>query len=89
MSFTDQKPRVVTEKELKAPWGGYRDGRKFRCYLCGHRFKLGDTFRWVLSRKYMNLMTCGKCDGDDVLERWHKHVEEAKEKYWWLWEREM
>ncbi len=86
MSFTDQKPRVTTQKHLDARWGGYSDGRKFRCYLCGHRFQLGDVWRWVYSQKYMNFMTCEKCDGPDVMERWHKRWQESKTKYWWLWE---
>jgi hypothetical protein len=90
MSFTDQKPRVVTEKELKARWGGYSDGRMFRCYLCGHRFQLGDVWRWVYSpRKWHNFMVCEKCDGDDVLERWWKHMDDARTKYWHLFDKDL
>lgn len=88
MSFTDQKPRKVTEGHLNARWGGYGDGRKFRCYLCGHRFELGDIWRWVSSNKYSNFLTCEKCDCPDVLDKWHERIEEAKTKFWWLWERE-
>lgn len=88
MSFTDQKPRVVTEKHCPGHWGGYKDGRKFRCYMCGHYFKVGDTFRWIMGDKKCNtnMMVCGKCDGPDIRYRWAKRVKEyrdLKEKFWW------
>lgn len=86
MSFTDQKPRTVTAKEYPGHWGGYRDGRRFRCYMCGHHFKIGDTFRWVMGTKrcVTNLMVCGKCDCPDILDKWIERLKEAEEKFWWL-----
>lgn len=86
MSFIDQKPRVVTEKEYPGHWSGYKDGRRFRCYMCGHRFKIGDTFRWVMGTKrgVVNLIVCDKCDSPDILDRWIERLKEAEEKFWWM-----
>jgi hypothetical protein len=86
MSFTDQKPRVVTEKDLKASWGGYADGMRFRCYLCGHKFTIGDIWRWIYAGKngYTNFMVCESCDHENVIDDWIKANEELKQKYWWF-----
>lgn len=88
MSYTDQKPRVATEKECKASWGGSPNGERFRCYLCGYRFTPGDIFRWVMATKILlcNVLVCEVCDGHDVLDKWKKMHEEAKEKFWWFTE---
>jgi len=88
MSFTDQKPRLVTEKMCPGNWGGYKDGRMFRCNMCGHYFKVGDTFRWVMatSRGVTNMMVCEECDGPDILDRWVERIKEykdSKDKFWW------
>lgn len=93
-SFTDQKRRVATEADCKAPWGGDRTGARFRCYLCGHRFQQGDGWRWVYSsargltidgKKFgvINFLTCDACDGDDVLDRWVKRNEEFNSDRFW------
>jgi hypothetical protein len=86
MSFTDQKPRIATEEECRAPWGGAKDGSRFRCYLCGLRFNPGDEWRWIYAghKQLCNFMVCSTCDGPDVLERWKLMNIEAKEKFWWL-----
>lgn len=80
MSFTDQKPRVVTKGDLTAPWSGHNDGSHFFCRLCGHLFKEGDMWRWICAGKVhlRNLMVCSNCDGEDedVLRRWVKLNEE-------------
>jgi len=95
MSFTDQKPQVATERDLKAKWGGHGPGEKFRCYLCGYKFKVGDVWRWVYGDNRQvkdldgktwgvcNFMTCEDCDGDDVLDRWVKANEELHCRFWW------
>lgn len=85
MSYTDQKTRVVTEKEYPGKWGGYTDGRRFRCYMCGHFFKIGDIFRWVMGTKrgIPNLVVCDKCDCSDILDKWVKRLKEAETKFWW------
>ena len=87
MSFTDQKPRQATEKDLKARWGGRPNGELFRCYLCGHKFQVGDTWRWVYAKVFHNFLVCERCDGPDVHKRWAEHIKILKEKYWFIMER--
>ncbi len=72
MSFTDQKPRIVTKEDLTAAWSGYRDGSHFYCSLCGTSFKEGDIWRWVYAGKktMLNFMVCSSCDNGDVLGKW-------------------
>lgn len=73
MSFTDQKPRVATEKEIHARWGGGDYGVDFYCYLCGHVFQVGDAWRWVYCMDVGNLIVCQPCDTKDILEKWKNH----------------
>lgn len=40
---------TVTTEHMRAPWSGFRDGRWFRCYLCGRFFEEGDAARSVYS----------------------------------------
>jgi hypothetical protein len=86
MSYVDQKPRVVTEQDVEAKWGGYPVGSRFRCYLCGHKFKVGDIWRWVYAGKHgqRNFMVCESCDHENVIDDWIKANEELKQKYWWF-----
>ncbi len=92
-SFTNGKPRVATAEDLKRPWGGVRDGSRFRCYLCGHRFKVGDTYRWQFTNSINdaasgNPFVCESCDGPDVIARWTAHCADFERdsggKWWWL-----
>lgn len=89
MSFTDGKPVIVTQEHLKAHWGG-RDPRKcpFRCMMCGHRFELGDTFRFVYTNNISgaggNPIVCAVCNTPDVIERWKVMCAEARTKFWWF-----
>ena len=75
MSFTDGKPRVATKEDANFRWGGHPAGEWFRCYMCGHRFKVGDVWRWVYANfggsvcTQGNFFVCFDCDGNDVLER--------------------
>lgn len=80
MSFTDQKPRVATEEDVKAPWNGIENGKRFYCRLCGYLFQVGDIWRWVYAGSIhrVNLLVCENCDGGDVLDRW--------ELWWKEWE---
>jgi hypothetical protein len=83
VSWTDQTPQVATVEHLRLPWNG--SPKNFRCYLCGHAFVLGDRWRWVFCpRGGSNFMTCERCDGPDVLDRWVKQNEVAKDMFWWL-----
>lgn len=97
MSFTDQKPHIVTNADLQAHWGGGGPGKRLRCYLCGYKFRLGDTFRWVYTagRTYLdpdtrrqcgviNFLVCQHCDCPDVLEKWVEINRIIATRYWWL-----
>ena len=72
MAFTDQKPHIVTEVELHQPWSGGKDGKYFRCSLCGHKFVLNDCYRWVqcADKGYTNFLVCGSCDTLGVVQEW-------------------
>ncbi len=74
MSFTDQKQRIATEKDCNARWNGREPGKGFRCYLCGHKFEVGDKWRWVYMGPYklLNVMVCEHCDGpnEEIAEKW-------------------
>lgn len=92
-SFTNGKPHVATAEDLKRPWGGKRDGSRFRCYLCGHRFKAGDTYRWQFTNDVSgaggNPLVCKACDGPDVIEHWKAMHAESREKWWWFIDQEV
>jgi hypothetical protein len=88
-SWNDQKPRIATEKDVKGSWGCGKNGKFFRCYFCGHKFKVGDQWRWVYSNgttgAFGNPIVCKNCDGEDVLDRWKaKHDEFKEDKWWWF-----
>lgn len=87
MAFTDQKPRIATEKDCKARWACGANGKYFRCMLCGHKFQPGDIYRWVYCTDIgvTNIIVCKDCDGEDVKDRWKKTYVESKQKYWWIW----
>lgn len=84
MPFTDQKPRFATKKDLKRNWKGHKNGRNFRCYLCGYKFRLNDYWRWVNSKRYKNFLVCRKCDHPDVEKTWQDRNEELENKFWWI-----
>ena len=85
MRFTDQKERVATDEDVSAPWGGEKNGKRFRCYLCGYKFKVGDTWRWVAGKWTINFLVCQPCDGEDVQERFKAHNEYGEQAFWWKW----
>jgi hypothetical protein len=84
MTFTDQKQRTATEKDCAALWGGEPNGERFRCYLCGRKFIIGDKWRWVYSGEFINFLVCDVCDGPDVRNRWRDINEEASRRFWWI-----
>ena len=87
MSFTDQKPRIATLEDTKLAWSGAPNGKRFRCYLCNHKFQVGDIYRFVYNPKGINIFTCVQCDGDDVLERFqtlYNDVKKIIETYFWI-----
>jgi len=66
MTFTDQKPHVVTAAHCTYHWLG-----GFSCKLCGHKFQEGDTFRWISAPPEANVpdfLTCSTCDGPNVVK---------------------
>lgn len=54
MSFTDQEPRVATDKDVNLPWSGNK--ANFRCPFCGHRIKEGETWQFLYTN---DLPGCG------------------------------
>jgi len=90
MSLIDGKTHIATDEVCALPWNGHRS--KFRCNLCGHRFKPGDSFRFVytndMRRAGGNPLVCEACDGEDVRERWAALWEEWRSvkdgKFWWF-----
>lgn len=97
MGFTDQKPHIATEKDETASWSGAPEGKRFRCYLCGHKFKVGDQFRFIFGydpktkhgdfivegkeRSTTNFLVCEKCDTGDNYEMREKWIQRNKEYY--------
>lgn len=92
--WTNQRPFLVTVEHLRLPWGGHRDGRAFRCAWCGHRFRVGETARWVFTNTagpechgiHGNPFVCETCDGprEELLSRLRALAEEARGKFWWF-----
>lgn len=86
MGITDQKPRIATEADIRSPWNGGKDGKYFRCYLCGHKFQVGDQYRFILSKAYTNFLVCAGCDCEDVERKWialHLEWYKLKEGKFW------
>jgi len=90
-TFTNQQAFIVTANDLTRPWGGHRDGSRFRCALCGHRFTEGDTARWVFTNGTPgaggNPFVCSDCDGtnEEVIAKWRQHIADfraSKDKFW-------
>ena len=96
MSFTNGKPRVATEKDCVANWSGSRNGLRFRCKLCGYRFKPGDRWRFIWANipdsptRTGNFTVCRPCDdkfeakNELILQEMAKLEEEAYTRFWWL-----
>ena len=93
MSFTDQKPFTVTKESINQLWGGGLNGKYFKCYLCGHKFKVGDIARWVFTNDMKgaggNPLVCEKCDGTnkEVRQKWeamHMEYNGFKKRFWWF-----
>jgi hypothetical protein len=90
MSFTNGKPWIATEKDCDAPWGGSPHGKRFRCYLCGCKFKPGDRVRWQYTNDVPeaggNPLVCEKCDGtkEEIVAKMKAMREEARGRMWWF-----
>jgi len=71
---------------------GGKNGKYFKCALCGHEWKLDEVVRWVYTNDMKdaggNPFVCVDCDGDDVRERWAKMCQEwreIKKKFWYFY----
>ena len=90
-SFLNGDPIVATEQHINAPWSGNK--KNFRCGFCGHKFKVGDTFRGLYTNDmkgaYGNPLVCNDCwEGREVSrEKWKILWENwrlIKVRYWWF-----
>lgn len=86
-----EKPFVVSEGHVAVRWGGYPTSsprNRFRCFLCGHCFTVGDTARLMrgtlLGIARDNCFVCSTCDGDDIIERCKAHQDEGRRRFWWM-----
>lgn len=87
--WTTQKPQVATTEDLTFKWGCGKPGERFRCYLCGVKFKEGDYWRFVCSPGpgMTNFMTCESCDGPDVRDKFaamNAELKAMEERCWWI-----
>ena len=89
-SFTNQRPRIATAEDLAAKWNGRTAHAAFRCRLCGHRFRVGDKWRWVYANfsgsevHFGNFFVCQQCDEPNVLARAAEQEREAEQRFWWF-----
>jgi len=93
-NWTDQTPQIATEEDCKASWNCVKNGKRFRCYLCGVRFKVGDYWRFVYAGDIhlLNFMVCANCDCENIKEVWQQRNQELKDilkKCWWRNSNEM
>jgi hypothetical protein len=93
-----EERQIATEHNCNAKWGGAPPGERFRCGLCGHKFVVGEGWRFVFATGKLgiitrdgekfglpNLLVCDTCDGLDVLDKWHAlHIEFYGPKFWAL-----
>ena len=91
MSFTDGKPRVATEADCKGRWSGGLNGKHFRCGFCGHKFKVGDYWRFQftndLPRAGGNPLVCESCDEgpEKTRQKWVKKCKAFYDSGEWWW----
>jgi hypothetical protein len=82
--WTKNAPQIATEQHCSMPWCGGKNGKYFRCYLCGHKFVPGDHWRFIYGGNVSrNLFVCGSCDGPD--EELRQKFADIEKKYSWLW----
>lgn len=85
MSFTDGKPRIATEADVKARWCCGKPGEYFRCGFCWYTFQVGDYWRFFYTNDTPgyggNPLVCKNCDRprDELLQIWKEHYAEATE----------
>jgi len=85
--------QVASEKICAARWGCEPNGKRFRCYLCGYKITPGDGFILHISPRMNgeilpNFISCDLCrQTSNILHKWKAAVDEAKVRFWWLWEK--
>lgn len=93
MSFTDQKPFIAQPDHLRALWYGRKPGEYFRCGLCGDKFAVGDTVRWLYTNHIPgyggNPFVCQPCDTPDVIDKWRAIKDEwhrvtSEDRFWYF-----
>jgi hypothetical protein len=79
------QPQFATEKDLKGQWGFQKEGKGFSCKLCGHKFELGDYWRFVYANGVPgagtgNFLVCENCDSTntEVIEKAKSQLAVAK-----------
>lgn len=95
MSFTNGKPFFVNAVEMSYAWSGARDGRNFRCQVCGRFFGVGDYAIFVYANgsgspaKCGNFLACSTADGPvhgtkaEMLTAIADAEKLIDERYWW------
>lgn len=87
-SFTDGKPRIATAQDVAMPWLGYRDGRCFRCNLCGEFILIGHSWQLVWTNgavrtgNFLAHATC--CDGGDPIAKMKALEDEGFKRFWFM-----
>lgn len=86
------KPFTVLTEHMMQPWSGYKDGRMFRCHMCGDFFKPGDTARLVWCNEIKeaidagvhcgNVLVCTYCDSPNIYLFLAEHERIGKTRYW-------
>jgi len=85
------KPFKCTAEHLTLRWGCGGRGEKFRCALCGYKFKIGDTLRWQFTNDVRgaggNPFVCQSCDtGKEsiVAEILKRRAIINSDQWWWF-----
>ena len=90
MTFTDGKPWIATEKDCKTAWSCGKDGKYFRCALCGYKFKPGDRVRWQYTNDvpgaHGNPFVCKDCDTtkEEIVAEIKARYAERDSRMWWF-----
>lgn len=71
-SFASGKRMIATDHDCHvAKWSG-REAGNFYCQTCGHKFCVGDGYRWIYANGHSpsagNFIVCDNCDiGNDKM----------------------
>jgi predicted RNA-binding Zn-ribbon protein involved in translation (DUF1610 family) len=85
MNILDGQRHVAEEETCKLPWMGEKNGKLFKCGMCGHKFQPGEGFRFQMMKKHGNILVCDECDTSDIKRDWEEmgiRWEQIQKKYW-------